>query len=81
MNLMGAPGQAPGRQMPSLVITEFRGWRAGLNGSWNEGQAIPGKKFTPVRLAWNAGFPCRPQADRRVERPSILCGRKQLLGK
>jgi len=31
MNLKAAPGQAPGRQISSLVITEFSQWRAGLS--------------------------------------------------
>ena len=42
MNLMGAPGQAPGQQISRLVITEFSRWRAGLNG--------PGMKARPFQI-------------------------------
>jgi hypothetical protein len=52
MNLMAAPGQAPGRQISSLVITEFSRVARWPERPWNECQAIPKKKFTPVRRAF-----------------------------
>ena len=53
MNLKAAQGQTPKQQISSLVVTSSSRVVRWPEQPWNECQAIPAKKFTPVR--WSSG--------------------------